>query len=792
MKAPSSKIKILKYVFLLLIFSGCAVLVENKFDELYGPQTAQNRVIQSRELAVKTPQMDYKHEAKGVLDKRCVVCHSCWDSPCQLKLSSIKGIDRGSNIETIYNGARIATSPTTRLFMDADSIADWRKMGFTPVLNERQQSPEANLAGSVLYQTLKHKNQQPMIHDNILPDEFDFSLNRSQHCPTIENYSKHILKNPLAGMPYGLPKISEADFNTLKTWIELGAKVSKDKALSNTQLKEIEQWEHFFNGDSLKSQLMNRYIYEHLFLAHLYFESDESGDFFNVVRSSTAPGLPIKKIRTRRPYDDPKVSRVYYRLEKHVGTIVVKTHLAYRLNKKRMQRWKTLFLNDSYQVSHLPAYNKETSSNPFKTFEELPVTSRYKFMLDEARFTLMGFIKGPVCRGQIALSVINDQFWVVFVDPDEAEHLGTAEFLKDQENNLSLPTEQSTTILPLPTWLSMSSRHKKYLKARREVLDKLLEGKDNVSLDIIWDGDKSNRNAALTIFRHFDSATVEYGFLGKQPKTAWVLGYSTLERIHYLLVAGYDVYGNAGHQLITRLYMDFLRMESESAFITLMPKDYGKALFKNWYKEVEADIDNYVVDYDHLEKNVVNIKYKTDKPNEEFFDLLAQKNGDKIFGKTPSPQINNSKIQNELKLLGDIKGATLSHLSAFSILRVQEKDKSYSVYSLIKNRYHKNVSSLLNENKNIIDEKTTLSVVLGIRGSYPNTFFDIKEGDLNDFYKKVSMLSNEEDYSELLTLYGVRRTSENFWEFTDWLHQNLKTVQPKESGLLDLNRFDNR
>ena len=39
------------------------------------------------------------------------------------------------------------------------------------------------------------------------------------------------------------------------------------------------------------------------------------------------------------------------------------------------------------------------------------------------------------------------------------------------------------------------------------------------------------------------------GLVGQQPKTAWVIDYSLLERIHYLLVAGFDVFGNVAHQL---------------------------------------------------------------------------------------------------------------------------------------------------------------------------------------------------------------------------------------------------
>ena len=68
-------------------------------------------------------------------------------------------------------------------------------------------------------------------------------------------------------------------------------------------------------------------------------------------------------------------------------------------------------------------------------------------------------------------------------------------------------------------------------------------------------------------------ASVEKGLLGSPPKTAWLIGYGLLERVYCRWVAGYDPYGNAGHQLLTRLYMDFLRMEGESNFLRLLPAE---------------------------------------------------------------------------------------------------------------------------------------------------------------------------------------------------------------------------
>ena len=71
----------------------------------------------------------------------------------------------------------------------------------------------------------------------------------------------------------------------------------------------------------------------------------------------------------------------------------------------------------------------------------IPVKSRYKFLLDEARFFIEGFIKGPVCSGQVALSVIEDQFWVTFFDPDAEIMSLNDEFLSATADYLASPAE---------------------------------------------------------------------------------------------------------------------------------------------------------------------------------------------------------------------------------------------------------------------------------------------------------------------------------------------------------------
>jgi len=76
----------------------------------------------------------------------------------------------------------------------------------------------------------------------------------------------------------------------------------------------------------------------------------------------------------------------------------------YELSPDRLQRYHKLFIDPEFEVEQLPPYETSISSNPFKVFTAIPPDSRCRFLLDDARFFIEGFIKGPVCRGQIAVN----------------------------------------------------------------------------------------------------------------------------------------------------------------------------------------------------------------------------------------------------------------------------------------------------------------------------------------------------------------------------------------------------
>jgi hypothetical protein len=772
-------------IFIISLLVACSEVVPTKIKQLGEPQTRIRTVAQGDPLA-----HFFMDEVKPLLDKRCVVCHGCYDAPCQLKLSSPEGIDRGFSPQVIYATRLLETAPT-RLFIDEQDTQAWRERGYRPVLNERDQTAEANLDGSVLYQLLAQKKEQPLPDVTILPESFDFSLNREQQCPSIETFHQYKEDYPLAGMPYGLPALNNDEHLVLQKWLSMGAPMAQPIDLSSSIIERINQWETRLNGSDDKSQLISRYIYEHLFLGKLYFSElpypkGKTPVYFRLVRSKTPPGEMIQEIATRRPYEDPKVDRVYYRLWQDTGTVLTKTHMPYALNKQRMERWNELFFESPFTVDALPGYSKD--NNPFVVFNSLPAHSRYQFMLDEAQFTIMGFIKGPVCRGQTALNLIQDDFWVFFKDPDYLKMQEFNDFIFEQADNLELPSDYSTRNLISRTWYKYSNKEKNFMKAQKKFVTNRVDLEKIVGVDATW---KGNENAALTVFRNFDSAVVLKGLQGSAPKTAWVISYPILERIHYLLVAGYDVYGSVRHQLITRLYMDFLRIEGETYFLALLPEDLRKPELDSWYLDASDKMVKLLSNSDLFSSQKNSIKYTTDNPKEELFERLKARHYDSLSESSKQRTLLNVE-KGELAELNKLPNIAVQQLSQNSVLIVKDEQENSLLFSLVRHNEHKNVSSLLNEEKMRQPELDKAQIFRGVLGSYPQTVFKINSAQAAQFVTQFKAINDLASYQKLLDEYGIRRTHPDFWQVSDRLHQLHYLDDPITYGLLDYNRLENR
>ena len=292
---------------------------------------------------------------------------------------------------------------------------------------------------------------------------------------------------PMWGMPFALPGLNEEEHRTMLDWLAAGAPPAARAPISDAEQAAVRRWETFLNGDSNKERLMARYLFEHLFLANLYFGGNPDPAWFRVVRSKTPPGEPIDLIATRRPFDDPGPGRIYYRIQHLPLRPLAKIQLPYRLDDARMARYRELFLAPDYVVETLPDYSAELATNPFKTFQVIPATSRYKYLLDEAQYTIMNFIKGPVCRGQVALNVIDDHFWVVFANPDDVDAEHDEAFLAREMDNLRVPTVRTGTPIDLFSWRQYSKAEQRYQKARAEYMREMLSAEHRtLDPDAIW------------------------------------------------------------------------------------------------------------------------------------------------------------------------------------------------------------------------------------------------------------------------------------------------------------------
>ena len=442
-------------------------------------------------------------------------------------------------------------------------------------------------------------------------------------------------------------------------------------------------------------------------------------------------------------------------------------------------------------VDSVPGYAPEIAANPFVTFRALPVNARYRFMLDEAQFTLMGFMKGPVCRGQVALSVINDHFWVVFLAPGAQENALTTVLLDAAAPNLNLPAEHENTV-GLRDWRDYSKNEVLYLEEKSRLSRKMTGSNYKFGLTSLWDGDGKNPNAALTVFRHFDSASVVRGLVGERPQTVLTLGYPLFERMHYLLLAGFDVYGNVPHQLATRLYMDFLRMEGEVSFLALLPVAERKRVVDHWYRGGGEQQISYFANamrgftLDSAEK------YRSSDPLGELYQRLSKRYltlRERALDWAGSGL--TSKEQAQIDRLSQIKGQPAAHMPEMSLVLLQKPEVAPQLMSLLSNAAHSNVAQMFSEDKRRLPEEDTLLAINGVAGAYPNAIFAVDAEKLPNFVDAVATLANADDLRKLVDRFGVRRTDPRFWPASDAVHAAWRKMAPREAAVLDYSRLDN-
>lgn len=747
---------------------------------------------------------EYREKIQPIFDNRCIACHSCLNGPCQLNLQNYDGFSRGAHHENVYNGTRIKSVVPTRPNIDGNSPLDWKNLGFFTL------NTSMNLDENLFFTFI---NEAESLKKNALPlrpaEDSAFCIDDNIRAQVLFKVNQDLK------MPYGLPPLKPEERQTIGNWITLGAKGPNKKNVSNETITDLQSIETFFNNQSPKNKLVSRYLYEHLFLAHFYFKKQPQ-QFYRLVRSKNkcdSNSDDLIEINTRRPNDHPNIANFFYCFKPLDLTIVAKTHMPFELTSQIVSNWQGLFFSTSWQtqekIDHDKIYSDSAAENPFEVFFDIPVEARFRFLLENSQFMVSTFIKGPVCNGSKAVNSIQEQFFVMFISPKSDLMVKSDNFHSQAKDLLILPGLWGSDINPLES-LSLNKKilnHREgYRKLRANTQSQFFP--KGYSFNDLWDGEKTNDNAILTIFRHNDNAVVIKGFHGDLPKTAFFLDYALFERLVYNLVVNFDVYGNVTHQMLTRVYMDLIRMEGEEIFLSFLPPETRKILRNEWYRGVLTQpMMEYI--FPLLGNNLpTSVGFKTKNHKREFFENVfyhylskeARGNVDALNWKQlrlspvgtnyPLPILNSTDLfLRELTSIAASSGLQFpNYLPENSYLLISDGNNK-EVYTIIKNTEHDNISWILGEKLRFNPNEDRISILKGFYSYYPNVFFKVEKSELSEFQKMLLGVKRQKDYDKFFKKFGVSRVSNDFWPTYDSLNSIYKKNEPVDFGYLDLTRY---
>lgn len=740
----------------------------------------------------------YRASIQPLFDRNCVACHACYDAPCQLNLGSADGVQRGASKLKVYDSRRTRRQAPTRLFIDAGSGAEWRQRGFASVL-------EGGADTSLMGRMLTLGQERRFAPNSRLPEDIPIGIKARYECPTNSDEVKSLARqSPHLGMPLGTTGLDAVEHDTLQRWLAAGAPVDAVAvAATAAEARHVADWEAFLNAEDKRSRLLARWLYEHLFLAHLYFPDAAGGHFFELLRSRTPPGQAIVPIATAQPNEAPGPGGLYYRLRPLQGTIVHKNHLALALDAGQLARLRQDFLDSDWRVATLPGYDAAARANPFATFAPLPARARYRFMLDHAEYFVRSFIRGPVCRGSIATDVIHDQFWVFFQSPESDLYVTNAEHRAAATPLLAQPGLKNGMGDLLAQWVRHTRLRNRYSELRAG--DYARARPAGATLADIWNGEGRNHDALLTVVRHHDSASVTRGLHGDIPQTMWWLDYPLFEQTYYSLVANFNPFDTVSHQAQTRLFFDLIRQAAETSFLRLLPPSAREGLVHEWYQDggrLKVWLYYPAVDT----RQPTGIAYHEGDVRRQFarqlMDKLSAVNRPDPINQCasgracyrPGAPLYLQMADHALSRLTREPAARLpvaALLPETTLLRVTTRDGHRDLYTLLRHRAHSNVAWMLGESLRLQPEQDRLMVFPGLLTSYPNFAFDIPVDEIGEFSDLLLAVRDGAELEMVVKRWGVRRTHPRFWEivtdFTTWQQEQ----DPREAGILDINRWEN-
>ncbi|HBF61651.1 MAG TPA: hypothetical protein DDW48_09610, partial [Methyloceanibacter sp.] len=423
--------------------------------------------------------------------------------------------------------------------------------------------------------------------------------------------------------------------------------------------------------------------------------------------------------------------------------------------------------------------------NPFRVYHEIPVEARYRFLLENSELIVSGITYGPVCLGQTATYAVKDQFWVYFVDP---------------KHDVSVRDPK----LGLETWETFMDRsligNDEYESAYSAALERLQP--DGYTIDAIWNGEKENPNAWLTVLRHESNVSVMKGRQGGIPRTLWVIDYSGFERIYYDTVANFEYWSGDVPKLETLVFFNYLRQEFEDNFLLLLPKAERQKYRDMWTQglgQVALALEPFAG-----EEQPTQVKTSKRDPLLSLISDIQEHMGEKVSG---PPDLLNPHKKPKLSLKEPITSydeweaaaSLLTQTRAYKfprflpsvlLLRLNDPAGHARVYSLIANRVYQTQDTILFQNGLELPHLYTMSIYPTIIGGFPNYFLEMSLRQSGDFLRRLRDVETLKDWNRLRYRYGILRNDPRFWETYDWFTLWNEKHRGIYAGYLDLSYYD--
>lgn len=793
--------KTLLYIFLVGLLFSCST-----------PNHIPSDMTSSDEARVpaSTPLTSdyYLEKVQPLFNQRCVVCHACNNAPCQLHLDSYAGVLRGLAYHDLdYN--QIFADPPTRskdtLTNDIYSplfVEGWRKKNFFPVVKDVKNNAKVTdseisvLKSSVLQLSLElgMKNEGAFELKAILEKEAQKPRFCAHNGSAYRDYASNF---PLGGMPYGLPALEPEQLKVIQTWVEQGAPPPTPEAWKALRTpspivqNQIQTWETTFH-QSVKSQIMARYIYEHVFSAQIHFKKTSSHEWYELVRSSTAAPDEIKEIVTPRPIDPPldpeklnKVytGKVYYRFKRITKTIARSSHIIWEIDNDTLEHYKKLFLDTPWlkenmklttsNTSVAPSFQNEpvvdyqyTSQNPFVYFQQIPAKVRYQFLLENSHVIVNGMIRGPACHGHVATNAIRDHFWIFFIKP---------------EADVTVLNPEIGAV----EWISLNTKGRSTWKDFSPSLDyatAMIKMKPSgFGISDLWNGERQNPNALLTILRHETSASVHHGLIGGFPSTAWLLNFSNLERIYYNLVAEFEPWGSITHKMATWMSMSLHRSEAEERFISLLPQTFRTPIRKNWTQGLGG-----VLKFHQYNSPPIGTQVKIEESTNPLSTLISKMRLEYAESQaTPATQASSDSELFNQKLAQAQNLYAVRYFPDILYLRINNE-----AYTIVNHRFFKFNNVLTAENFAYQPSKNKIYFLKGLIGDRPEYFVSLKWSELPTFIKDIQSITQFSEWLKFKNKYFIRRNNPKVWTMLDWFTEWQNRNQPIEAGVIDMREYD--